>query len=185
MILLAFALLALVIALIRGGDITQLARVPFRFGWVALLALGLQILIFSGFWARALLAGLTPVLYVLSLLMLEFVVVTNWRLPGLAVLGLGLLSNALAIGLNGGRMPASIDALRTSGLILVILKAGALGSTTNTALIGPDTRVPFLCDIFAIPESLPLATVFSVGDIFIALGAAWFFLGVVKPKRKT
>ncbi len=182
MILLLFAVLALLIALARGGDILALARVPFRLGWLALLAVGLQILIFSQWWARSALAGWTPALYVVSLGLLVALVAANWRLPGLPVVGLGLACNAIAIALNGGRMPASPDALRTAGLEFVILKAGTLGSSANTVLLGPETRVPFLCDIFAIPSWFPLATVFSVGDVLIALGAAWFFLAVVRPR---
>lgn len=185
MILLIFALLALLIALARGGDIMALARVPFRLGWLAILAVGLQILIFSQWWARSALAGWAPVLYIVSLALLVGLVAANWRLPGLPVLGLGLACNAIAIGLNGGRMPASADALRTAGLEFVILKAGTLGSSANTVLLGPETKVPFLCDIFALPSWFPLATVFSIGDVLIALGAAWFFLSVVRPKGAT
>lgn len=185
MILLVFALLALFIALVRGGDIMALARVPFRLGWLAILAVGLQILIFSQWWARSALAGWTPALYVVSLALLVGLVAANWQLPGLPVVGLGLACNAIAIGLNGGRMPASVDALRTAGLEFVILKAGALGSSANTALLGPETKVPFLCDIFALPSWFPLATVFSLGDVLVALGAAWFFLAVVRPRSAT
>ncbi len=185
MILLVFALLALLIALARGGDIMALARVPFRMGWLAILAVGLQILIFSQWWARSALAGWTPALYVLSLALLVGLVAANWRLPGMPVVGLGLACNALAIGLNGGRMPASLAALRTAGLEFVILKAGTLGSSANTVLLGPETRVPFLCDIFALPSWFPLATVFSVGDVLIAVGAAWFLLAVVRPRARS
>jgi hypothetical protein len=185
MILLAFALVGLLIALVRGGDITQLARVPFRLGWLALLAVGVQLLIFSRWWAQSpVFSAWIPILYSLSLLVLIVMVAVNWRLPGLPVVGVGLLCNALAISLNGGRMPASVDALLAAGLQSVALKAGALGASTNTILIGPETRLPFLCDIFALPSWFPLATVFSIGDVLIAAGAAWFFLAVVKPKPR-
>lgn len=185
MILLVFAFAALLIALALGGDILALARVPFRLGWLAILAVALQILIFSQWWARSALAGWTPALYIVSLALLVGLAAANWRLPGLPVVGLGLACNAVAIGLNGGRMPASTDALRTAGLEFVILKAGTLGSSANTVLLGPDTRVPFLCDIFALPSWFPLATVFSIGDVLIALGAAWFFLATVRPRGAT
>jgi hypothetical protein len=185
MILLVFALLGLVVALIRGGDIAQLARVPFRFGWLALLAVALQIAVFSGWWSRSHLADWTPLVYAASMFVLIVMVAANWRLPGLPLVGLGLLCNALAISLNEGRMPASLDALRAAGLQSVALKAGVLGTSTNTVLLGPDTRVPFLCDVFALPPWFPLATVFSVGDVFIAAGAAWFFLAIVRPKPRS
>jgi len=67
----------------------------------------------------------------------------------------------------------------------VILKAGVLGASTNSVLLGPESRVPWLCDIFALPSWVPLATVFSVGDVLIAIGAAWFFIGAMKPKLRS
>jgi hypothetical protein len=183
-ILPVFALLVLIVAVARGGDIRQLAHVPFRFGWVALIALVLQVVIFSGAWSNSKLASLTPVLYVASMLLLAVVIALNWRLPGFALIGVGVLSNALVIGLNGGRMPASLDALIAAGLEDVAVKAGALGSAANSTLIGPKTRLPFLADIFAIPHWVPLANVISIGDILIAAGAVWFFFGVVRRPRK-
>jgi hypothetical protein len=35
----------------------------------------------------------------------------------------------------------------------------------------PDPRLAFLGDVFAIPRGWPLANVFSVGDVLIAVGA--------------
>jgi Family of unknown function (DUF5317) len=49
-------------------------------------------------------------------------------------------------------------------------------------LIGPDTLVPFLGDIFVWPRPLPLANVFSIGDAVIAVGAVLF---LVEAMRKT
>jgi hypothetical protein len=185
MILLVFALVGLVIALIRGGSIAQLARVHLRLGWLALLAVGLQLLIFSGWWTGSSFADWTPILYSVSLFLLVVMVGVNWQIPGMLVIGLGLLCNALAITMNGGRMPASLEALRVAGLQSVVLKAGVLGASTNSVLLGPESRVPWLCDIFALPSWVPLATVFSVGDVLIAIGAVWFFIGVMKPKLRS
>jgi len=181
MILLIFALIGLVIALIRGGSIAQLARVPLRLGWLALLAVGLQLLIFSGWWTDSSFADWTPILYSVSLFLLVVMVGVNWQIPGMPAIGLGLFCNALAITMNGGRMPASLEALRVAGLQSVVLKAGILGTSTNSVLLGSESRVPWLCDIFALPSWVPLATVFSVGDVLIAIGAAWFFIGVMSP----
>jgi hypothetical protein len=34
-------------------------------------------------------------------------------------------------------------------------------------------RLPWLGDVFAVPEGFPLANVFSIGDIIMAVGAAY------------
>lgn len=181
-LLVACALLALVIALARGGDIARLAQVPFRAGWVALAALVLQVAVFSGGWSRSSLDRWTPLLYTLSMLLLLLAAGLNWCLPGMALIGAGLLSNTLAIALNGGRMPVSPAALRIAGLEGATLGAG-LGSAANSVVMDGTIRVPFLCDILALPGWLPLRNVFSVGDVLLALGAVWFFLAVVTPGR--
>ena len=184
MILLVIAAIALVVALARGGDLRALADVPIRHGYLAILAVVTQIVIFSSAWASSSLAPYAPYAYVVSMLLLLAAVGLNWRLPGLFALGLGLLANTFAIALNGGRMPASPAALETAGLSEAFTQAGALGSTANSTLLGPATRVPFLCDIFAVPSWFPLQNVFSAGDVLIALGAAWFFLATLRPRAK-
>jgi len=183
-LLVACALLALVIALARGGDIAQLAQVRFRAGWVALAALALQIATFSGVWSRSPLSRWTPLVYTLSMMLLVLVAGLNWRVPGMIAIGAGLLSNTLAIALNGGRMPVSPTALRIAGLEGMNVAAG-LGSAANSVVVDGTTRVPFLCDILALPGWLPLRNVFSVGDVLIALGAVWFFLAVIRPRPTT
>jgi hypothetical protein len=183
-ILPVFAFLVLLVAVARGGDIRQLAHVRLRFGWVPLIALLLQVVIFSSAWDNSRFATLTPILYVTSMLLLAVVISLNWRLPGFALIGVGVLSNALVIALNGGRMPASLGAVTAAGLQDVAIKAGAVGSAANSILIDPQTRLPFLADVFAIPRWVPLANVLSVGDILIAIGAVWFFFGVVRRPHK-
>ena len=44
---------------------------------------------------------------------------------------------------------------------------------TNSVLMGPGTALPWLGDVFVLPRPIPLANVFSVGDVLIALGIAW------------
>jgi hypothetical protein len=47
---------------------------------------------------------------------------------------------------------------------------------TNSALMTAATRFPALGDIFVFPRPLPLANVFSVGDLLIAVGAVVFLV---------
>ena len=59
-------------------------------------------------------------------------------------------------------MPVSYEAMRDAGRT-------AVTQANSTAL--PDPSLPWLIDRWAAPEWLPLANVYSVGDVVIAAGA--------------
>jgi hypothetical protein len=90
----------------------------------------------------------------------------NRAVPGLPVIAVGGLSNAVTIAVNGGTLPASPSALRRAGLPLTE------DEFSNSAVID-DALLPWLGDVFAVPAGMPLANVFSIGDIVMALGAAY------------
>lgn len=81
-------------------------------------------------------------------------------------MGVGAILNLLAIVANAGVMPATAGALATAG---VPSGGGVIANSASVA----DPRLRFLGDVFAIPSSVPLANVFSVGDVLIALGVGW------------
>ena len=72
-------------------------------------------------------------------------------------------------------MPASPGALAAIGHVL--------GSTyTNSTVVANPVLQP-LTDIFALPLWVPFSNVFSVGDIFIATGAAVVIACAMRPWR--
>jgi len=82
-----------------------------------------------------------------------------------STLAIGATLNLIAILANNGVMPASRSALRT---------AGRLTSSTeflNSAAV-PHPHLLFLGDILAVPHAVPLANVYSIGDLCIAMGVA-------------
>jgi hypothetical protein len=91
-------------------------------------------------------------------------VLRNVTTPGMAIVALGALSNLVAIGANGGLMPASAGALALAGF-------SGPGDHTNSVVLEAPAFEP-LTDIYALPAWLPLANVFSVGDVLIGLGIA-------------
>ena len=112
--------------------------------------------------------GVTAVHAVAHLVSYGFVVVflaANTRRPGLWVVAAGTALNVGAIAANGGVMPASKGALEAAGML------DADGRFANSALVA-HPRLEFLGDVFAWPAPLPLANVFSVGDVLIVVGAA-------------
>ena len=60
-------------------------------------------------------------------------------------------------------MPASPAALAALGL--------GVGGNTNSVLVAEPALAP-LTDVFALPAWLPMANVFSIGDVLIGLGVA-------------
>lgn len=182
MFILTLVLLSLAVALLRGGRLTRLAQVPFRHGYLVVLSLIIQVVIFSSWWSDLGGDPWTASLYLLSLLILTAWFALNVRLPGMAMIGLGLLLNLAAIAANGGRMPASSSALEYAGMVARIADPQQAIHTNSTLATG-ETRLYYLTDIFALPGQIPLANVFSIGDVFIALGGMYFLQRVLTDER--
>lgn len=170
MIIPVAALVALLVPLALGGSALRMAQVRLRHaGWLA-AALGVQILIIE------LLTGPKAVLeaaHIATYLVAAWFLVSNLRIPGLWLVGVGALSNGLTITLNGGTLPARAGALEAAGL-----DVSQPGFVNSGVIEG--ARLPWLGDVFALPSPLPLANVFSVGDVLIILGiavAAWRICG--------
>ncbi len=105
------------------------------------------------------------VLLIGSYVLAAVFVVANRRLPGMQVLGLGAALNLIAILANNGVMPASRSALRTAGML-----TSSTGFLSSAAVLHP--RLLFLGDVLAVPHDVPLANVYSIGDVCIAIGVA-------------
>jgi hypothetical protein len=110
-----------------------------------------------------------PTLYVLSTLAVFAALLRNLSLPGLPVVALGAALNLLVIIANGGQMPSDPAAWQA----LTGAAAVPTDDFSNSALMGPGTALPWLGDVFVLPRPIPLANVFSLGDVLIAVGIAW------------
>jgi len=144
-----------------GGRPRGLTTIQFRFAWVILLGLAIQLVLFSDqvtAWIGA--AGMP--IYVLSTVAVAAAIAANLRVGGMPIVLAGALSNLAAIVANGGYMPASADALAALGY------ATDRGYSNSSFVTDP--ALPWLTDIFSLPDWLPGSNVFSVGDILIALG---------------
>jgi hypothetical protein len=171
-------LVAIPVGIVTGwvlrGNIDGLAGLRLRWAWLAVAGLAVQAVLFT---ERGMdLAGnAVPPIYVVSTLAVFAMVARNIRVTGMPVVALGSLSNLAAIVANGGVMPADPDA---------IVAAGLQGDYANSvALPDPDLRP--LTDIFAIPAGVPLANVFSVGDVLIALGIVIVIAAAMRRSRST
>ena len=168
----------LLAGVLSGGSLASLERLTLRFAWMVVVALLLQIVAFSplGDWLpHAAVIGLHFASYALLLTC----VAANIRRPPIICFGIGVLSNAVTIVVNAGYMPASRAALRLAGL--------PISSTphNNSELAGAGAHLAFLGDIFALPHGVPLANIFSVGDVLIAVGLAWLIADGMRVTGET
>ncbi|MCL5961890.1 MAG: DUF5317 domain-containing protein [Chloroflexi bacterium] len=168
-ILIAVAL-GLADGLLRRGKLTNLTQLPIRFGWIIFLALFLQIIAFSPFFEKPLGSFVGPI-FVLSELALLVTVGINIKIDGLELFFIGILLNLAVVVANGGYMPISSEGMILSGRTEEAEALKSLPHLANSTLLTENSRLPFLSDIIVLPSSVPFANVFSVGDVFLALGA--------------
>jgi hypothetical protein len=157
-------LLALLSPLAFGGRLGRYAEVRIRSGWLVFAALAAQVLVIEVLpdGDRVVLSAVHLATYAVAALFVG----RNRDVPGLWILALGAASNGVTIALNGGTLPASADAVRHAGLALEseeFLNSGVLAHP----------RLPWLGDVFWIPDGWPLANVFSIGDVLIVVGIGW------------
>ena len=161
MILLASIPIGIILGVLLGGHLSALGSLHFAWAPVAIAGLFVQVALFTP--AGAALAGsLSPAIYVASTAAVFIAVLRNLPTTGMPIVALGALSNLVAIAANGGAMPTTPAALATAGL-------DGPGAYTNSVVVANPVFQP-LTDIFAIPAGVPLANVFSVGDVLIGLG---------------
>ena len=169
MLLLYAVILGLVAGTLSGGKLAALGMTHIRLWPVALIGLFAQLLLFSSPLA-ALVGPWGPSLYVASTAAVLMALVVNVRQPGFWLIIIGALANFAVIVANGGQMPAAPDAWATlNGVASVPTTA-----FSNSVLAGPHTVLAFLGDNFVLPRPVPLANVFSIGDVLIGAGGATF-----------
>ena len=153
--------IGILLGLLARGRLEGLAALRLRWAWLAVAGLLVQVVLFSET-GNELAGAYGPAIYVASTLAVFVAVVRNLRVTGMPLVALGSLSNLVAISANGGFMPADPAALQAAGL-------DGPGSHTNSIVLENPAFEP-LTDIFAIPASLPLANVFSAGDVLLGIG---------------
>lgn len=155
--------IGLLVGWLLGGRLAAIEAVRLRWAPVAIAGLLVQVVLFSGPVTERIGEAGTP-LYVGSTLLVLGALLRNLRVTGLPLVALGAVSNLLAIVANGGSMPASADALAALGK--------TIGQEYSNSVLATDPVLAPLTDVFAMPRWMPLANVFSVGDVLIGTGIA-------------
>lgn len=101
-------------------------------------------------------------------------IIMNRKKKGFFIILIGAILNILAMAVAGFRMPVTEAALLRAGM-QSLLETIQDGSVINYILVtSADGLSYFLGKVIALPEIYPLSKLFSVGDLFISGGLAYF-----------
>jgi hypothetical protein len=155
---------AILVGYMAGGRLGNIANVPFRWPVSGLAGIALQFAPVAGTGGTLLLVG--------SFLFLFVAAGVNRRLPGFALILVGLWLNFVVITINEG-MPVTRHALAASGQANTLsdLRSGA---DTKHHLASDDDALVFLGDAIPIPP--PVRQAVSLGDLLTYAGAMWFVI---------
>jgi hypothetical protein len=171
--------IALAIAVLRGGRLTNLGDVELRAWWLLLVALGLQAgtsFLPDEDWAEGL--GLAMIL--VSYLLLMSLVLLNRNRTGMWLAGVGVLMNFTVIALNGG-MPVLAEAAQVASGFTVT--DPDLSGSFKHVILDETSRLTALADV--IPLRLgSLGQVVSLGDVFLAVGLGRFLEQELRRPRR-
>lgn len=183
--LLAPAVIALIGALVSGGSLRHLSEARFR-GWPAVaLGFAVELALYNPpFDAQPWAIAAGPWIWLAVRLVFVAILVWNgWSGPvawawRLAALGVGL--NTMCIAANSGHMPQSPEAA------LAVWGASQIDPRRlqNVSVMGPNTQLAWLGDIFAEPGWLPRRNVVSLGDVVLALAVAGWLYCAALPGSK-
>jgi hypothetical protein len=146
-----------------GGRVGRLADLELRGMPLFALALGCQLVIFPTDvlpWSMP--DGPVTALSLATYAVLVVVAILNRRITGFPIAGLGMACNLVAIAGNGGHMPSLPSAMRAAGLDYTGVHDNSVASA--------HPQLAWLVDRWGAPGWVPLANVYSVGDILLAVG---------------
>jgi hypothetical protein len=180
LILLGLVVLA---AWARGGSLANFALLPLRSLPLVAAGFGIQLVIFTSLRDTLGIGGVAvPALYVLSMALLTLWVALNRRVPGMALMGLGLLCNFAAIVANDGYMPVSPASASFAGTLSRYQEEGGTRSN-NSVAADEGVRLWLLTDILPVPKQVPFANVLSIGDVILTVGAGVLCYRTVRGPR--
>jgi hypothetical protein len=185
-----FVVLAVVIALIRGGSIRRLEELRLNHLWLAFVPLGMVMLLgiahSRGFASEVL--KVSGILHVAGMVVWLVFFALNRQLAGSTLLVVGIFLNLLPIAVNQGKMPTSLQAVRIANVGPDFEKAVEKNRMQRHCLMSDETRLNFLADWIPFPKppfiqpgvACPGDIINTVGMFFLVQTA----LGVSLRKQK-
>ncbi|QOR66373.1 DUF5317 domain-containing protein [Cytobacillus suaedae] len=174
-------IIALLVALIRGGKITNLSEITLKMGWVFPVLLLFQLIIFSLQNELAWIGTYSNIAFIFVYLIGLFFLWLNWDQPGFPIITLGVGLNFIVMVLNGGRMPVSPEA--ALALDPTYINALKHNLYAKHEVITNSTHLAFLGDIIPLSAPYPKEQVISIGDIIMNIGVFIFIQRVIVKRR--
>ena len=169
---------ALTVAVVRGGRLSNLGDIRLRLWFLlpaALLMQGATQLLSNDGWT----ATLGSWLILLSYLPLLGVVVINRDRKGMWLAGIGVLMNFVVIAINGG-MPV----LEGAAVVASGFQSGLdIGGDFKHVVLDSSTRLAFLADVIPL-RLFGQGQVLSLGDVFLAVGLGRFLEAELRRPRR-
>jgi len=184
-------LLALVAGLLVGLVLTRWRGNPYlapelQHLWLVFVAFLPQFIVIylpntRSQWADWLVAGF---LLVSQILLFGFALL-NRRTPGMPILMFGVILNLIVMAANHGFMPISPQTAShlVSKNSLLDIPLGSRIGPKDILLYPQDTRFEWLADRFLTPAWFPYKVAFSLGDVFISIGAFWMLAKPGSPRQ--
>ena len=151
---------AVVVSWLRGGRLRRVGQADLAHAWLLFAGLGVQVVADILGPQGVVAPGVVYVLLLASQLGVLGWVALNWHRPGMVLVFVGFLMNAVVIGANGG-MPVDPEAIRAIGLAGVHVDPG------KHVAMAADTVLPWLGDRYPLA---PIKTIISLGDMVLAAG---------------
>jgi len=178
---LAAVVAGLLIGWLRGGSLASLGSARVRALWLVLPAFAVEFYLALGlgrdvpWWVLPLHVGANALLLGVALL--------NRRVPGMAVLALGLALNLAVIASNGGLMPVSPELWAARHAAERVAIGQHPPQTKDVVLPHDQARLWFLGDVLALPAGAPVPLIASAGDLVIAVGLVIALQGLMQAGR--
>ncbi len=171
----------IIIGFIRGGKLKYLSEFDFPFFYLIIAALLIQLsvdLVMKVIPNQTLAYMMLAISYLLMLAGLWL----NRSNEFLYIVMIGVLLNFFVIALNGG-MPVSFGAAKAMGISAEKFSSGLATDFKHVPMFAA-TKFKILADIIPTPKFYPLPAIYSVGDIFIAIGIFFFLQSHMKYAPK-
>ncbi len=148
-----------------------------------IIGFAIQLLIFNKYFAKSKISNFTPLLYIISLLILYVFLLLNSNYKGIEITLIGFTLNTITIIANKGYMPQDINKLYVVGEKTKAELILQYGHFYNATLMSKNTHLNIFGDRIIIPFLKSLSAVYSIGDVIIVIGICIFIFEYMRNDR--